>query len=197
MGKKWQTRLKWVAGVLFLLLALIFGYLFWIDRRGQKMKEEADQDTLNRYPNFKFSEFDSPALASEVADPDVATYRKGTRFYLAGSGEQHMDRTFLDMLQAARTTAGVPFVINSGYRTPEYNATLPNSVPNSSHILGKAADVRITPENKLKIARALYAAGFRRFGFGKNYIHVDNDSAKSVAIWNYDGATMYSFEQLA
>ena len=52
---------------------------------------------------FKISEFDSPDLP--------------------GSGGKMQVSTLLKLVQA-RKLAGVPFVINSGYRTPEHNAKL-------------------------------------------------------------------------
>lgn len=44
-------------------------------------------------------------------------------------------------LQAIRDIIGLPIIINSGYRSPEYNATIPNSAPNSYHTRGMAADI--------------------------------------------------------
>jgi len=185
---------KWALIGFSSILAMAGIYVFYLDRKGSAMKEATN---TNDYPNFSWSEFDSPATLAEASNPNVATYLRGTRAYLAGSGKQHMHRNFMDMLQEARTIAGVPFGINSGYRTPAYNATLADSVPNSSHVLGYAADIAVTPTTKLKIAKALYAVGFRRFGFGNTYIHVDNDPAKPVAIWNYSGAQKFTYDQLA
>ncbi len=188
--KWWQ----WAIVISGALLASAGIYILILDRKGRAVKESTD---TGEFPNFSWSEFDSRALAGEAANPNVATYLKNGKPYLAGSGKQHMNRTFMAMLQEARTIAGIPFTINSGYRTPQYNATLKDSVPNSSHVLGHAADIAITPATKLKIAKALYAAGFRRFGFANSYIHVDNDPSKPVAIWNYGGASTYTYNQLA
>lgn len=197
MSKEWKTRLK--IGVIIILIVAMgcVLYLFYIDRKGEKVKEESDKNTPNdRWPNFKFSEFDSPAIASQVLDANLDTYQRGTRFYLAGTGEQNMDHAFLDMLQDARTRAAVPFKINSGYRTQVYNDSLRDSVPDSAHIKGHAADIATTSENQFQIAQALANAGFRRLGFARNYIHADNDPDKIATTWNYRGATKYTIDQL-
>jgi len=117
--------------------------------------------------HFQTSEFDCPSLP--------------------GSGK-NMDHTFLRMLDEARGIAGVPFTITSGYRTQSHNDSLPNSVPNSSHIKGCAADIA-TPNglHRSKILRALYAVGFVRVGisFKSNFIHVDNDTDKTESCFGY------------
>lgn len=45
-------------------------------------------------------------------------------------------------LQVLRDYIGKPIKINSGYRSPKYNAKI-GGVKNSQHILGKAADITI------------------------------------------------------
>lgn len=117
--------------------------------------------------HFNINEFDCPSLPNSGIN---------------------MDDTFLRMLDEARGIAGVPFVITSGYRTKEHNDSLPNSVPNSSHIKGCAADIA-TPNglHRSKILRALYAVGFVRVGinYKSNFIHVDNDPDKSESNFGY------------
>lgn len=113
---------------------------------------------------FKSSEFDSP---------DVI-----------GSGS-NMQQSTLDMLNVARAIANVPFVINSGFRTPEYNKKV-GGVGDSAHTLGLAADIAVNDKTRDVILKALYKAGFRRFGIGAGYVHADNDSSKPQnVIWYY------------
>ncbi len=116
---------------------------------------------------FKYSEFDDPTVP--------------------GSGELYMSEEFIKKLDKARGIAGVPFKINSGYRTKEHNLEV-GGVANSAHTLGLAADIAITPETKQKIASALYKAGFKRLGFANSFIHVDLDKSKPQTVWNYSGA---------
>lgn len=81
-------------------------------------------------------------------------------------------------LDAARQYAGVPFIINSGYRCPRHNAEVGGS-PQSSHMLGLAADISCTEmANRFKIIDALIYRGFTRLGIYETFIHADLDASK-------------------
>lgn len=102
-----------------------------------------------------------------------------------GSGS-NMQTDFLFMLDQARAIAGIPFRINSGYRTPEHNARVGGS-PTSSHMKGCAADIaHYSNKEALIIIQACVRAGFRRIGLADTFIHVDNDMDKAEAYWGYD-----------
>lgn len=97
----------------------------------------------------------------------------------------NMDNAFLQMLDDARGIAGIPFNITSGYRTKERNK-LVGGVANSSHLVGKAADIKVGSGNeRYIIINALIKAGFRRLGVAKTFIHCDNDETKNPSIWTY------------
>ena len=110
----------------------------------------------------------------EFASPDVPH-----------SGE-YMDADFLSMLDSAREISGIPFKINSGYRTIEHNYDV-GGKPNSSHIVGKAADIAVKgSRQRWVITQALIQAGFNRIGIAKTFIHVDSDDTKDPdVIWTY------------
>jgi len=114
---------------------------------------------------FDISEFDSPD------EP--------------GSG-QYMDDEFLEMLDNARHMAGIPFIINSGYRTKAHNREV-GGKSNSAHLDGFAADIRATTSReRMWIVASLLEAGFNRIGIGKTFIHVDNDPHKpEECLWHY------------
>lgn len=103
-----------------------------------------------------------------------------------GSG-RFMDEEFLHLLDEARETAGIPFRINSGFRTPERNK-LVGGVAKSSHLTGFAADIHcVTSANRFRIVASLIHAGFDRLGISATFIHVDNDPGKiEDVIWTYD-----------
>ena len=120
---------------------------------------------------FKYDEFDSP---------DVP-----------GSGE-YMDAEFLAMLDNAREIAGIPFKINSGWRTIEHNQTV-GGKPGSSHIVGKAVDIAVrNSRERAIILSALGDAGFNRFGVGKTFIHVDNDGTDFDGVKDPNVLWLYS-----
>ena len=109
--------------------------------------------------HFELSEFDSP---DEI-----------------GSGK-YMDDPFLQMLDDARSIAGITFKINSGFRTKSRNESCGGKI-NSSHLFGYAADIHCTDSrSRFIIIDALTKAGFNRIGIGNTFIHVDNDPDKDA-----------------
>lgn len=126
------------------------------------------QQSPTMLTHFDISEFDSPDAP--------------------GSGEQMQTSTLL-MLDAARKNAGIPFRVNSGYRTPEHNASV-GGVPDSAHTRGYAADIHAPDrDTQIKIVRAARAAGFTRFGLYDSFVHLDNDPAKPQNVAWYKKAT--------
>ena len=99
--------------------------------------------------------------------------------------EYNMDLAFLAKLDKAREYAGMPFVINSAYRSPEHPESIKN--PTSSHIKGLAVDIRTTDSRtRYKVLEALIHVGFNRIGIADSFIHVDDDKEKSSnVVWTY------------
>ena len=107
----------------------------------------------------------------------------------------NMEKSFLRMLDQARSIAGIPFTISSGFRSKEYNQSLIDrgykASKNSSHLVGKAADIKVrNGEERYIILNALIKAGFKRIGVAKGFIHCDNDSldqggTKNNSVWTY------------
>jgi zinc D-Ala-D-Ala carboxypeptidase len=102
-----------------------------------------------------------------------------------GSGI-HMDPAFLNMLDATREDAKIPFPVNSGYRTPARNL-LDGGKPDSAHLKGHAADIAAPSGTaKFLIIQSALRNGFRRIGVGSNFVHLDNDiSLPPNVIWTY------------
>ena len=99
--------------------------------------------------------------------------------------ETNMSKEFLFVLDEAREIAGIPFIINSAYRSPEHPLSIKN--PSSSHIKGLAVDIKATDSNtRFKIVQALMTVGFTRIGIADTFIHVDLDLDKTQnVIWTY------------
>lgn len=100
-----------------------------------------------------------------------------------GCGKVILDALFLSQLEKAREIAGVPFVINSGYRCPAHNKAEGSTSKN--HTSGRAADIKANNgPQRGQILKGLYLAGFRRIGIGPNFIHADTmDDVESA--WLY------------
>ena len=99
--------------------------------------------------------------------------------------EANMDKRFLFVLDEAREFAGIPFIINSAYRSPDHPESIKN--PSSSHIKGLAVDIKATDSaTRFKIVEALVSVGFTRIGIADTFIHVDLDLDKTQnVIWTY------------
>lgn len=99
--------------------------------------------------------------------------------------ENNMNKDFLFVLDEAREFVGIPFVINSAYRSPEHPLSIKN--PSSSHIKGLAVDIKATDSiTRFKIVKALIEVGFTRIGIADTFIHVDLDFDKTQnVIWTY------------
>lgn len=94
-----------------------------------------------------------------------------------------MDESFLLKLDDARSICSYAFVINSAYRSPEYERSKGRS-GTSSHTKGLAVDIScFTSVCRLKIIMALLAVGFRRIGVYPTFIHVDSDISKPASLW--------------
>lgn len=101
-----------------------------------------------------------------------------------GSGSK-MISYMVQRLERARGVAGLPFKINSGYRTEAHNKKIKGS-PTSSHLGGWAVDIHCNnSKDRLYILTGLIDAGFLRIGIAKTFIHADIDPNKSPAIWLY------------
>ena len=102
-----------------------------------------------------------------------------------GSGSRMQPNT-LQMLNDARGIAGIPFKINSGFRTKSHNAYI-GGAKLSSHLYGYAVDIHCTDSRRRAIiVNALREAGFTRFGIGNTFIHADNDPDKDQNVmWLY------------
>ena len=106
-----------------------------------------------------------------------------------GCGLNIMNVGTLLMLDRARGTAGVPFVINSGCRCDNHNRKI-GGVKDSPHLFGFAADIKCTDSrSRWLIVESLMEAGFNRIGIGETFIHVDNmkDRKTPRLIWTYGG----------
>ena len=102
-------------------------------------------------------------------------------------GEGQLNPRFLEKLNKARELAGIPFVLNCGYRCEKHNKEVGGS-DTSSHLDGLAVDIRCTNSvNRYKIIKALLEADICRIGIGKDFVHCDDDVRSKIPnlIWLY------------
>lgn len=84
------------------------------------------------------------------------------------------------VLESIRAHFGVAVTINSGYRTPEYNAKV-DGAAHSQHCYGMAADIVVkgqTPEAVAAFARTLMP-DWGGVGVYKSFTHIDVREARA------------------
>jgi uncharacterized protein YcbK (DUF882 family) len=94
-----------------------------------------------------------------------------------------------DLFMSARLRFAEPIIITSACRCVQHNRTVGGSAT-SSHLHGLALDLHPRDNTEYKrqvLAYCLGMAGFQRIGINTNrrFIHVDIDSGKPHAIFNY------------
>jgi zinc D-Ala-D-Ala carboxypeptidase len=179
----------WVAILLILIVAFA------------AVKYLRDRDGVNA--NGIFDDDTEGGRSKSVSPTDTATYAEKQiplRYFvisefdspdLKGSGV-NMQISTLTMLNIAREFAGMPFHINSAYRTLAHNAKV-GGVGDSAHTKGYAIDISAKDKaTQVVILKALHKAGFRRFGVYATFIHADNDPSKSpISIWTGKGGVIH------
>lgn len=98
--------------------------------------------------------------------------------------KSQMDSSFLTRLNKARRIAGLPFILNSAYRSPDYDMQK-GRTGNSYHCKGRAVDIKcLDSSSRAVIVSALLSAGFRGIGIANTFIHVDDRQVKCM--WLYE-----------
>ena len=91
-----------------------------------------------------------------------------------------------EQLQIIRDYTGKSITINSGYRSPEHNASI-GGVSNSQHVLGKAADIVIdgmSPADTYALIEYLNDKGVIKIGgLGSYNIFTHVDIREKTARW--------------
>lgn len=96
-----------------------------------------------------------------------------------GTDSIPIDMALVNYLQKIRTWAGAAVTINSGYRTPAYNAKI-GGASGSYHTLGQAADIVVSGKTTLDVskqAQSLGILGIER-NLSGNYVHIDTRTTK-------------------
>ena len=96
-----------------------------------------------------------------------------------------LNKALLDLLELIRNHYNKPLTISSGYRTVQYNSQLKNSSPKSQHMLGNAADIKVSGVTPLALYSWLNNSYPNSYGLGlyDTFVHVDVREGKSR--WDY------------
>jgi uncharacterized protein YcbK (DUF882 family) len=104
-----------------------------------------------------------------------------------GCGTVKIDMDLVRLLQVLRDIINKPINVAIGYRCPAFNASIPTASKNSQHMLGKAADIKVTgilPEELSYLAKKV---GFTGVGVYDTWVHVDvrDVNVGSIVTWDY------------
>ncbi len=94
-----------------------------------------------------------------------------------GSDSVMIDKKLAALLQEIRNHFGKPVIINSAYRTAEYNRKSGGS-SKSLHLYGKAADIKIDGVSPYAIAKYCQSLGVKGIGLYNTFVHVDTRENK-------------------
>lgn len=92
-----------------------------------------------------------------------------------------------EVFEEIRATCGdYPIIVNSAYRTPEYNKKI-GGARNSQHVLGRALDLKHTQLSNEQFfttirENAVYL-GVRGLGHYNNFVHVDIRYSPHLIVW--------------
>ena len=103
-----------------------------------------------------------------------------------GLGFESMQTDTLELLDACRALANVPFVITSSIRCVAHNNTVGGG-DRSAHITGHAVDVRAIDSNtRHRILSAAFRLKVPRIGIARTFIHLDNSPHLAAdVLWLY------------
>ena len=93
---------------------------------------------------------------------------------------------FLHKIDYARDRANTQFIVVSGCRCEKHNAA-EGGTETSDHLTGEGADIKATTSFvRWRVVTSAIAAGFRRIGIAKTFIHLgDNLDNPNPRIWVY------------
>lgn len=112
----------------------------------------------------------------EIASRTVVNHRRGPK------GPILIDFYSMDCLQNFRDEVGKSFIINSAYRSPDYN-TFIKGATTSQHMKGKAFDISMHNHGDIEeLAEVAREFGFNGIGYYNTFLHVD--TRESTAFWD-------------
>ena len=91
-----------------------------------------------------------------------------------GDRKIRINEAALDKLQALRDRLSVPLIVNSAYRSTDYNRQV-GGAKQSMHLQGAAFDISMANHDPVEFETAARAVGFTGFGFypRQNFMHID------------------------
>lgn len=119
------------------------------------------------------------------ANEEGFLYFKRSEFDCQETGQNCIDDDFIMRLDNLRYMCGFPFVITSGYRSPEHSVERKKTTP-GTHAQGIAADIAVSNgHQRHAIVKYAIELGFTGIGVAKGFVHVDTRQADKPVMWTY------------
>lgn len=175
---------------------LVHAFVKKANRLGRNVKDEMDVTVVNGKqidyykngtPEASDGNFARTLRNLEPHWDAVAMFPKPKRWqYFTESEVEGLVPEFVDWLDGVRHSCGFPFIITSGFRTPEQNKRI-GGAPNSAHLRGLAVDLAITDSDKrYTLLKEALSANVPRIGIGETFVHLDIDtSLPQGVLWHY------------
>lgn len=109
---------------------------------------------------------------------------KLSEFDCKETGENDMSPLFLNRLDELRERCKFPFVILSGYRSPNHSLEKRKRSP-GPHAHGVAADILVRGPEMRKLVMEATKMGFTGIGVNNGSVHVDDYPRKKPTMWGY------------
>lgn len=99
-------------------------------------------------------------------------------------GMSGVEQSALDKLQQLRDIWGKPMVLTSAYRCKNHKEER-NKVKGGTHTKGIAFDIKTTPAEQVSLIVLAVKLGFKGFGLGNTFTHIDLRKQDHVSAWHY------------
>lgn len=120
-------------------------------------------------------------------------YFTASEFDCSCCRRNEMNEQFLEELDELRARYGKPLVVSSGYRCPTHNQRVSSTGATGPHTTGRAADLRVSRGDALKVLKIVLEMGFTGIGIQQKgavrFIHLDNlpnaPDQPRPTLWSY------------
>lgn len=100
------------------------------------------------------------------------------------TGENHISLYFVATLDRLREDCGFPFIITSGYRSPNHSIEAAKDEP-GIHTEGIASDIAVNGgSQRYMLVKKAMEHGFNGIGVDEGFVHLDRRSGHKV-LWVY------------
>ena len=111
-------------------------------------------------------------------------YFKIEDFACSETGENEIQWDFVSALDDLRGVCGFPFIVTSGYRSPDHSVEARKSQP-GQQTKGNAVDIKVSNGvERFTIVKNAISLGFKGIGIANTFVHVDTRDSSPV-IWTY------------